>query len=528
MGTSGGTSDQRYDVIVVGAGSAGAVVARRLLDRGDVRVLLLESGGRDTGIPAIHNPGRVHELWMSEVDWAYTTVPQPHAADRELFGPRGRVLGGSSSLNAMIWVRGNPADFDSWAYAGNPGWAWKDVLPTYLEIEDFDAGASEYHATGGVMHLTTQYEPDPIHAAIIAAAENVGIPHNLDYNGATQDGVSTVQLSVLDKERNSTARAYLGAVLDHRNLTLLTFATARRLLFEGTRCVGLEYEREGRTERAYADGEVVVAGGAIGSPGLLLSSGVGPADELRELGIGVVADLPGVGRNLHDHLLSPIIYGATREIGPPSEGLPACQTHLFWRTDPALPTPDLQPIHFSVPMYEPWMEASNPNGFTTVAGMVRPHSRGTVRLAGRDPSDGLLLDPASLEAQADIDMLVASLELCREYGQDPALRDEFGTTELYPGPGVTSRAELEDYARRTAITYHHQVGTCKMGHDVDAVVDHRLAVHGLQGLRVIDASIMPSVTTGNTNAPSILIGEKGAGFVADALSGAPARAAAPA
>jgi choline dehydrogenase len=511
MGNSEGSDGQRYDVIVVGSGSAGAVVARRLVDRGDVRVLLLEAGGTDTN-PAIHDPARLHELWDTSDDWAIRTTPQLHAAERQLQWPRGRVLGGSSAMNGMIWVRGNPADYDMWAYAGNPGWTWADCKPIFEEIETF-------------MEVRKDERPDPFYQAVIDAAVDAGIPFNPDYNGESQLGISSMQYVIKDGRRNSTARAYLGAVLDHPNLTILTESVARKLLFERDRCIGVEYERAGATERAYAEGEVVVSGGTIGSPGLLLASGIGPADELRALGIEVVADLPGVGHNLHDHLMSPVIY-SSKEIPPARSGVPFMQTHLFAKSDPGLLVPDLQPLHFDIPMYEPWMEPVSPTGFTLMAGMVRPQSRGTIKLAGPDPSDGLLIDPHALEAQADVDMLLAGIDIMRSIGRSPYLADGWNAVELYPGPGVTSVEALTNYVRRTAITYHHQVGTCKMGVDVEAVVNPKLAVHGVLGLRVADASIMPAVTTGNTHAPTVMIGERAAQWIGEALSAAPGRPAA--
>ena len=491
-------SGRNVDVVVVGAGSGGAVVARRTVDNGG-RVLLLEAGGPDEQ-PAIHDPGRVHELWLSEVDWAYETVPQVHAAGRRLAWPRGRVLGGSSCLNAMVWVRGAPADFDTWAYLGADGWAWEDVRPVYERIERREPGGP------GAVSLLTSFEPDAIHVSIAEAAQECGIPLNADYNGASQDGVSFMQFSIEDGVRHSTAAAYIRPVEGDANLEVVTGATARRLLFDGARCVGVEWSQDGRIERAHA-GEVVVCGGTIGSPQLLMLSGVGPAEHLRAHGIDVVADLPGVGANLHDHLLSPVIFSAEREVGPPSPGLPACQTHLFWRSRPGLPAPDVQPIHFMVPMYEPWMEGPA-NGFTLLGGMVRPLSRGSLRLTGPAPEDPVALDPNILACEADLESLAAAVELCRRIGAADALR-EWGATEQYPGPSVDTR----QYVRETAITYHHQVGTCKMGRDEAAVVDPRLRVHGLEGLRVADASIMPSVTTGNTNAPSIMIGERAAEFM---------------
>jgi choline dehydrogenase-like flavoprotein len=476
----------RADVVVVGAGSSGAVVARRLVDAG-ARVLLLEAGGRDDN-PAIHDPARVHELWLSDVDWAYETVPQVHANGRRLAWPRGKVLGGSSSLNAMIWVRGAPADFDTWAYRGADGWSWNDVRPVYERLE----------AELGVL---TAFQADAIHVALVEAAQECGIPLNADYNGTEQDGVSFMQFTIRDGVRHSTAAAFIRPVETNPNLEVLTGAHARRLLFEGTRCVGVEWA----TGSAYAD-QIVVSGGTVGSAHLLLLSGVGPADHLRSVGVDVVADLPGVGENLHDHLLSPVIFGAEREVGPPTPGLPACQTHLFWRSRPGLPVPDIQPIHFMVPMYEEWMSGPA-NGFTLLGGIVRPLSRGTLRLTGPSADDPVALDPNVLACDADLESLVAAVELCRRIGAAEALA-EWRVTEEYPGA-----RDVRDYVRETAITYHHQVGTCRLGIDPLAVVDPRLRVHGMEGLRVADASVMPSVTTGNTNAPSIMIGERAAAFI---------------
>ena len=498
----GDINDFQPEVIVVGAGSAGAAAARRLVDRG-AKVLLLEAGGPDVN-PAIHDPGRLHELWLSEEDWAYETVEQRHAGGRRLAWPRGRVLGGSSSLNGMIWVRGARADYDGWAYLGADGWAWDEVRPVYERIEHRSA------EDDGVVTILSSYEPNAIHEAIVAAAQACGVPLNADYNGERQDGVSYMQFSIADRLRHSTAAAYLRPIAESPNLRVLLRAPARRLLFDGSRCVGVEWARDGRLESRHA-AEVIVSGGTIGSPQLLMVSGIGPANHLREHGIDIVADVPGVGENLHDHLLSPVIFSAEREVGAPSPGLPACQTHLFWRSRPGLVVPDIQPIHFMVPMYEPWMEGSE-NGFTLMGGMIRPLSRGTIRLTGPTTDDPLAIDPNILACDADLDSLVAAVDLCRRVGASPPL-EEWGAVERYPGSTVSSAEALRGYVRKTAITYHHQVGTCKMGRDPMAVVDPLLRVSGVEGLRVADASVMPMVTTGNTNAPSVMIGERVADFV---------------
>ena len=367
----------------------------------------------------------------------------------------------------------------------------------------------------GIVSLLTSFEPDAIHVSIAEAAQECGIPLNDDYNGDSQDGVSFMQFSIEGGVRHSTAAAYIRPVEGNtRASTIVTGAVARRLLFDGAACVGVEWSDDNRIERAHA-GKSSYAEGRSGRRSSCCSRGSGPADHLRSHGIDVVADLPGVGENLHDHLLSPVIFSAEREVGPPSPGLPACQTHLFWRSRAGLPAPDLQPIHFMVPMVEPWMEAIE-NGFSLMGGLVRPLSRGSLRLTGPRPEDPVALDPNVLACEADLEGLVAAVDLCRRVGAADALR-AWGAVERYPGPSVDTAEAVRAYVRKTAITYHHQVGTCKMGTDAAAVVDPRLRVHGIEGLRVADASVMPMVTTGNTNAPSIMIGERAAEFlIADA------------
>jgi choline dehydrogenase len=509
-------------VIVVGSGSAGAVVARRLVDAG-ASVVLLEAGGVDDNA-AIHDPARLFELWDSEQDWSYRTVPQAACAGRELHWPRGKVLGGSSALNGMIYARGHRSDYDAWAYLGNDGWAYHDVLPLFKRSEDFDRGASAYHGAGGPMHVRSRYEPHPLNAAAVAAAQEAGIAFNDDHNGEVLDGVSYCQLTIRDGVRQSTATAFLAPVSGAPGLTVLTGSRARRLLFDGERCTGVEIVRDGAVAQIRAEDEVVVCGGTVESPKLLLLSGIGPAFELAALGIDVVADLPGVGRNLHDHMLSPVIYGASRAVPPALPGLQQLHSHLFWRSRPGLPGPDVQPLFFHLPLYLEGMEGPA-DGYTLMAGIIRPASRGALRLASADPEAPPLIDPACLSCDVDAGALIAAIELCREVGEQQSL-SEWRGGELYPGPGVRSRQELLDYVRSTAITYHHQVGTCKMGVDADAVVDPQLQVHGLEGLRVADASVMPFVSSGNTHAATVMIGERAAELVLSAASPATSRSAA--
>lgn len=502
---------EHFDVIVVGAGTSGAIVTRRLVDAGR-RVLLLEAGREDVN-PAIHDPSRMGELWHSEDDWDYFTTPQRHAGDRRLHWPRGKVLGGSHSLNAMIWVRGAAQDYDGWAAAGATGWAWKDVLPVFKDIETWRGTPSDVRGDHGLLDVTDDYALHPIQEAIITAATQIGLEENPDYNGGRLDGVSKQQITVRGGSRLHTYGAYVGPIDNSDLLTVRTGAWVHRLLFRGSRATGVEYDRGGELQRASAD-EVVLSAGAVDSPRILMLSGIGPGEHLNELGITVRADLPGVGENLHDHLLSPVIFATQRELQPPAPGRSVTQSHLFWRSQPGLEVPDTQPINFSVPMYEDWMEGPD-SGFSLMAGLIATKSRGNMRLASSDPHARALLDPNILAETADLEALKASVRQCREIGAAPALQDEWGARELYPGPDVDDDAKLTGYVRRSAITYHHQVGTCKMGVDEMSVVSPRLAVNGVAGLRVIDASVMPQVTSGNTNAPAALIGEMGARFLLD-------------
>ena len=493
----------RADVVVIGAGTAGCVVARRLVDAG-MTVLLLEAGSERPN-PAIDDPLRMHELWDSDVDWGFRTVPQEHAHDRLLHLPRGRVVGGSHALNGMIWARGHPLDYDLWAYLGNAGWSWADVRAIFRRIESVDARSSDGRT--GLQEVLTKYQPDPVHEAIVEAAMQHGVPFNSNYNAARPDGVSFTQLTIKGGRRYSTARAYLEPVRHDPRLRVVCAARVRRLLLSGSRCTGVEWDGAGGVERAEAD-QVVLSAGAIGSPVILQRSGIGDPELLRPLGIEVIAGLRGVGRNLQDHWLVPVVLGTTRPVGG-TEGLPSCQSHLFWRSRPGLPVPDLQPIHFAAPLVAPWMTAPA-HGITLMAGLVRPASRGTVRIAGADPDRLPLIDPRVLSAKEDVDALAAGVELCRGIASEPALRHGWNARELYPASMAATPELARDYIRETVVTYHHQAGTCAMGGHQDSVVDPSLRVHGITGLMVADASVMPLVTTGNTNAPVTMIGERAA------------------
>ncbi|MDN3517522.1 GMC family oxidoreductase N-terminal domain-containing protein [Aquisalimonas lutea] len=503
--------ERRFDYIICGAGSAGCVLADRLSEDG-YSVLVIEAGGPDNS-EKISTPMRLLELWHTEYDWDYRTAPQQHAHGRRIHWPRGKVLGGSSSLNGMIYIRGNRTDYDGWADLGNTGWDYESVLPYFKKSEDFDKGENAYHGAGGRLHVTSEFEPHPVTAAIVEAAQQAGHPYNEDTNAETQMGVAFTDLNTKNGERHSTAVAFLDPALRRPNLSLITNARVHKTVIENGRATGVTYRQEGELRTVRAEREVILAGGAIESPRILMLSGVGPADHLREHGIDVARDLPGVGQNLHDHTLLPVIFEGAKEFPPPSNmAIQVLHAHAFMKTDETLPGPDMQPLFFHVPTYIEGQEPASPHGFTLNAAGIRPTSRGEILLTGPDPEDPLHIDPNLLATDYDVSTLVTSIRRNREIADQAAL-SEWKGREVYPGADKRSDEELAEYARSAVIAYHHQCGTCKMGNDDMAVVDEELRVRGVDGLRVVDASIMPFVTSGNTNAPVIMIAEKGADMI---------------
>ncbi len=503
------------DVIVVGGGTAGAIITRRLLDAGKT-VHLLEAGVTDDNID-IQDMSRLGLLWFSKDDWGYHTTPQKHANGRKLHWPRGKVLGGSHSLNASIYVRGNQKDYDDWEAAGCTGWGWKNVEKIFTEKIENWQGEPNGLGTKGLLDVTTDYPKNPVQTSIIEAGVQWGMKRNPNYNSADMEGIAQEQLNMRDGQRFSTYRAYLHPVRDHKNLTITTGAWVHRLIFEGNRVVGVEYEKGGATHELHG-GEVALCGGALDTPRILLLSGVGPKKELEALDIDVKVDLPGVGKNLHDHLLVPIIFTTSKKSVemPPPANVPITQVHWFWKSRPDLDRPDTQPLAFSVPMVTDTTDLSKvpESGFTIMGGLVTPKSRGEFTLASKDPHVETLQNPNILEHPDDVATLVASVKQVREVAKQAALADEWGAEESELSRHLVTDEEIAEYSRNNAITYHHQVGTAKMGTDAMSVVSPTsLKVIGLEGVRVCDASVMPKVTNGNTNAPSMIIGEKAADFI---------------
>ncbi|AUZ18278.1 choline dehydrogenase [Achromobacter xylosoxidans] len=535
------------DYIVVGAGSAGCVLANRLSANGQHSVCLLEAGPPDRS-PWIHIPiGYGKTMFHKVLNWGYYTEPDPNMLDRRIYWPRGRTLGGSSAINGLIYIRGQRQDYDAWAAAGNPGWSWEECLPYFRKLENNDLGPGATRGTEGPLNATSIKTPHPLVEGLIGAARALGLPHVTDFNSGDQEGVGYYQLTTRNGRRCSTAVAYLRPARGRVNLRVETGAHTMAVLFEGSRACGVRYRQDGQVRTLRARREVILCAGALQSPQLLQLSGVGPAALLRRFGIGVVRDLPGVGENLQDHLQIRLIYETRRPIttndqlrtlhgraamglqwllfrgGPLAVGIN--QGGLFCRVDPASATPDTQ-FHFATLSADMAGGKVHPfSGCTYSVCQLRPSSRGTVRLRSADPFEAPAMQPNYLSTELDRRMTVAAVKYARRLAATEPLAGLM-KREFRPGPDVQSDDEILHFCREYGATIFHPSGTAKMGprEDPMAVVDERLRVHGVSGLRVVDCSIMPTLVSGNTNVPVVMLAERAADFILQDLHAARPRA----
>lgn len=519
---------QRFDYIVVGSGAAGAVVASRLSEDRATRVLLLEAGGRDWN-PLIHMPVGFTKLTSPKVNWGFETVPQAQLNNREMWYPQGRTLGGSTSINAMIYIRGQRQDYDRWAELGNDDWGYEQVLPFFRRAEHNERLNDRYHGTDGQMNVTEQVQHNELSKAFVRAAQELGVPFTADFNGAEQHGVGYYDVTQKRARRESASTAYLWPAFRRPNLTIRTGAQATQVLVEGGRAVGIQYLSKGATHTARADREVVLSGGSVNTPRLLLLSGIGPADELRALGIPVVHDLPGVGKNYQDHMdvyltaqTTPVSYNTTDRFdkmmlaglqyllyrtGPVTACV--CEAGMFVHSSPDVATPDIQMHALPAYVIDHGRMRVKGHGMTINTCNLRPRSVGSLTLRSADPGVPPAIDPAFLTDPYDWTISMEGFRWGREMLATSAFKP-YVKREHMPGADIRTDQQIRDYIRQWAKTDYHPVGSCKMGSDDLAVVDQQLRVRGMSGLRVVDASIMPTLISGNTQAPSIMIGEKGA------------------
>ena len=525
-----------YDYVIIGAGSAGCVLALRLTENPSTRVLLIEAGPPDDA-DEVHIPAALSLLFQSTYDWDFRTVPQERAAGRSIYWPRGRMLGGSSSINAMIYIRGSRHDYDTWRDEyGCSGWGYDDLMPYFRRAEGNSRGADAYHGGTGPLAVSDLVFQSPLSKLFVAAARECGLAANEDFNGAQQDGSGFYQVTQKDGSRCSAADAYLRPAMTRPNLEVLTDALVTKIVVEGGRAAGIRYLLRGKEETAYAQGEVILSAGAIGSPQLLMLSGIGPADHLRDVGVPVLVDSPGVGANLSDHPVVPtqwrtpgsvnlweklgpaqLIRWRLRHSGPLTSNI--AEAGGFSRTRPSLPAPDLQWHALPTPFVDQGLADPQYRAFTLLVGLIDVGSRGRVWLRSADPRHKPAIDPAYLSDSTDIEPLVEGVRLAREFAAAGPLA-KVCTEELAPGPEVHTDAEVREFIRRGIGTLYHPVGTCAMGGDsrlaaakITSVVDPELRVRGVEGLRVVDASVMPVVPRGNTNAPTIALAERAADLI---------------
>jgi choline dehydrogenase len=517
-----------YDYIIVGAGSAGCVLAARLTEDPHTRVLLLEAGGRDTA-REIRIPAAFSKLFKTSVDWNYSTEPEPYLNNRKLYWPRGKVLGGSSSINAMIYIRGNAADYDRWKSLGNEDWSFVDVLPYFKKSENHERGSCEFHSTGGPLNVADLGLVNPLTRAFIAGAREIGIPANEDFNGPSQDGVGLYEVTQKNGQRHSAADAYLRSALSRPNLIVVPSVHVTCVRIENGRASGVAFLQNGTEREARATSEVILAGGTVNSPQLLMLSGIGPADELSRLGIPVAQNLPGVGANLQDHPMVSVGYLCTQPVsldgaetlanllrylifkrGPLTSNV--AEAGSFTRSREGLQVPDMQLLFGPAYYRGHGLVRRKESCFGFGPTLIAPESRGNVSLRSVNPLEAPAIRANYLSTAADMRTMIEGVKLSRRIAHTSAF-DSYRGDEIHPGTSAKSDEDIAEFLRNEVETLYHPVGTCKMGNDPLAVVDARLRVHGIERLRVVDASVMPTIPAGNTNAPTIMIAEKAADMI---------------